>query len=167
MEKPEKIFHRKWGWNSRKMSVQLFHCWAANGGGSNFLLSAAVALKENWCRPRLPCDVRCTYRNNIYRAVPHGYECYCDSMWRSFIFITKDRSSASPSFVQSTRSSGGWAAAGQVTTPSSPVGRYVSSGIGRARAGSEWRERREITYFEINILQTCSTASDPWLLNSF
>lgn len=62
-------------------------------------------------------------------------------------FITKERSSGSPSFVQSTRSSWGWAVAGHVTTPSIPVGRYVCWGIWRAWAGSEQRKEIKVFYF--------------------
>lgn len=87
-------------------------------------------------------------------------------------FVTKDRSSGSPSLVQSTRSSGGWAAAGQATTPSIPVGRNVCLGIGRALAGSEHRTEKAV-YFAIttavrmnpavSILweNTCSGAQKP------
>lgn len=53
------------------------------------------------------------------------------------VFSTMDRSSGSPSFVQSTWSNGGWEASGHVMTPSIPVGRYVCRGIWRAWAGSE------------------------------
>lgn len=86
------------------------------------------------------------------------------------ILITKDRSTGSPSFIQSTRSSGGWAITGQETTPSIPVGRYVSWGIFSAWAGSE-NSYIDKTLFIFVIVKHSNTyhcrGTVPWSITYF
>lgn len=123
------------------------------------MVSDISLLKENdW---RLPSSPWCLlHQKSINRVVEHKFDFQQRiKFWQRLLlpveiilFITKNRSSVAPSFIQSTWSSGGWATTGQVTTPSIPVGRYVSGGIFRACAGSVWRMKIKAIYFGISTI---------------